>query len=223
MMAGGGLIEKPCPAMSQIEETETMSETSSQLTDFAPGAGTGAYPKSAPVSNAQAARASGSGSGSAPTNSGKGASRHTGQRPRVPDSVDYHNERRRYLARVRTNPGLRQRYIRKLLGYLLLRGAWSFGFFPVVLAFWIPLILAEFNPVVMVQSLLPHLESFVMSNPEVQARTISMLVSGWLSVGLFFFLFDVLINPFQSPFQKEADIHMRAWSQSQGLVPPDEM
>ena len=50
-----------------------------------------------------------------------------------------------------------------------------------------------------------------------------MLLAGWGSVGLFFFLFDVVINPFHSPFQKEADIHMRAWSQSQGLVPPDEV
>ncbi|MFW5825455.1 MAG: hypothetical protein ACOCVV_10880, partial [Marinobacter sp.] len=137
--------------------------------------------------------------------------------------TDYHNERRRYLARVRRNPGLRQQYLRSLIRYLLLRGAWSFGFFPVVLAFWVPLVLAEFNPVVMVQSLLPHLETFVSSNPEVQARTISMLVSGWVSIGLFFFLFDVIIHPFRSPFQQEADIHMRAWSQSQGLVPPDEM
>ncbi|GGY64246.1 hypothetical protein GCM10007071_08610 [Marinobacter zhanjiangensis] len=223
MMEVGGVIEKPRPAMSQIEETETMSETSSQLTGFAPGAGAGTYPQSGPASRAQAAQASGPGSAKARTVSGKGTPRQPGERPRVPDSTDYHNERRRYLARVRRSPGLRQRYIRKLLAYLLLRGAWSFGFFPVVLAFWIPLLLAEFNPVVMVQSLLPHLEAFVMSNPEVQARTISMLVSGWLSVGLFFFLFDVLINPFQSPFQKEADIHMRAWSQSQGLVPPDEM
>ena len=209
MMEVGGVIEKPRPAMSQIEETETMSETSSQFTDFAPRARKGTQRQSEPASRAKAARAPGA--------------HPPGERPRVTDSADYHNERRRYLARVRRNPGLRQRYIRKLLAYLLLRVAWSFGFFPVVLALWIPLILAEFNPVVMVQSLLPHLEAFVVSNPEVQARTISMLVSGWLSVGLLFFLFDVLINPFRSPFQKEADIHMRAWSQSQGLVPPDEM
>lgn len=144
-------------------------------------------------------------------------------RPRVPDASDYHNERRRYLARARRNPGLRQQYLRNLIGYLLLRGAWSFGFFPVVLAFWIPLVLAEFNPVVMVQSLLPHLEAFVASNPEIQARTVNTLISGWVSIGLFFLLFDVIIHPFRSPFQQEADIHMRAWSQSQGLVPPDEM
>lgn len=143
--------------------------------------------------------------------------------PRVPDAGDYHKERRRYLARVRRNPGLRQRYLRKLAGYLILRAAWSFGFFPVVLAFWVPFVMAEFNPVVMVQSLLPHLEAFVLSNPEVQARTLSTLAAGWLSIGLFFFLFDVVINPFRSPFEQEVDIHMRAWSQSQGLVPPDEV
>jgi TM2 domain-containing membrane protein YozV len=63
----------------------------------------------------------------------------------------------------------------------------------------------------------------VSSNPEIQARAVSTLLAGWVSIGLFFFLFDVVINPFRSPFQKEADIHMRAWSQSQGLVPPDEV
>ncbi len=144
-------------------------------------------------------------------------------RPKLADAADYHNERRRYLARARRNPGLRQHYLRSLLRYLILRGAWSFGFFPVVLAVWVPLVLAEFNPVVMVQSLLPHLQEFVTSNPEMQARTVTTLVSGWFSVGLFFLLFDVVIHPFRSPFQQEADIHMRAWSQSQGLVPPDEM
>lgn len=142
---------------------------------------------------------------------------------RVPDSTDYHNERRRYLARARKSTSLRQKYLRSLLGYLLVRAAWSFGFFPVVLAFWVPLVMAEFNPVVMVQGLLPHLQAFVSSNPEIQARTVNTLLSGWLSVSLFFYLFDVVINPFRSPFQQEADIHMRAWSQSQGLVPPDEM
>lgn len=219
MMEVGRLIEKPRPATSRIEETETMSETSSQLTDYSAQPRAASHPEPLPrpqAANTPRDRATVS-RNDAP------APGRRGNRPRVPDSADYHNERRRYLARARRNTGLRQLYIRNLLGYLLLRGAWSFGFFPVVLAFWVPLVLAEFNPVVMVQSLLPHLEAFVMANPQEQARTISMLVTGWLSVGLLFFLFDVLINPFRSPFQKEADIHMRAWSQSQGLVPPDEM
>lgn len=217
MMEVGRLIEKPRPATSQIEESKTMSETSSPLSDYS----THGRPTTEPSPGAQAANTvSGKPTVSA-TN--RGTLPHRRERPRVPDSADYHNERRRYLARARRTPELRQLYIRNLLGYLLLRGAWSFGFFPVVLAFWVPLVLAEFNPVVMVQSLLPYLDAFVMSNPEVQARTLSMLVTGWVSVSLFFFLFDVLIHPFQSPFQKEADIHMRAWSQSQGLVPPDEM
>lgn len=144
-------------------------------------------------------------------------------RPRVPDSRDYHAERRRYLARVRKNPGLRQQYLARLMAYLLRRCAWSFGFFPVVLAVWLPLALAGFNPVVMVQQLLPHLQAFVSSNPEVQARTLDHLMVGWVSISLFFLMFDVIITPFRSPFQQEADIHMRAWSQSQGIVPPDEV
>lgn len=221
MMEVGRLNEKPCPATSQIEETVTMSETSSQLTDYAARARTGSQPE--PLPQSQVATSP----GDRPTASANAkevpATGQSRERPRVPDSTDYHNERRRYLVRARRTPGLRQLYIRNLLGYLLVRGVWSFGFFPVVLAVWVPLVLAEFNPVVMVQSLLPYLEAFVVTNPEEQARTISMLVSGWLSVGLLFFLFDVLIHPFRSPFQQEADVHMRAWSQSQGLVPPDEM
>lgn len=193
-----------------------MSETSSQLTDYPSG------PRAINTPKVESPTHAHSGHRASEPSPALDAT-HPEQRPRVPDSTDYHNERRRYLARARRTPGLRQRYIRKLLGYLLLRGAWSFGFFPVVLGFWVPLVLAEFNPVVMVQSLLPHLETFVLSNPEVQARTVSTIISGWVSVGLLFFLFDVVINPFRSPFQEEADVHMRAWSQSQGLVPPDEM
>lgn len=144
-------------------------------------------------------------------------------RPKVPDSRDYHAERRRYLARARKNAVLQQHYLARLVVYLLRRCAWSFGFFPVVLAAWLPLVLAGFNPVVMVQQLIPHLQAFVSSNPEVQARTLDNLMVGWISIGLFFLLFDIIITPFRSPIQQEADIHMRAWSQSQGIVPPDEV
>lgn len=144
-------------------------------------------------------------------------------RPRLPDARDYYSERRRYLARARRNPGLRQQFLTDLAYYLVRRALWSFGFFPVVIAVWLPLVLAGFNPVVFAQSLIPHLEAFVSSNPEVQAYMLSNLIAGWVSVGLFFMLFDIILKPFQSPFQAEADRYMRAWSQSQGIVPPDEV
>ena len=44
---------------------------------------------------------------------------HRSTSPRMPDASAYHSERRRYLARARRNPGLRQRYLRNLAGYLL--------------------------------------------------------------------------------------------------------
>lgn len=137
--------------------------------------------------------------------------------------ADYWAERRRYLARIRRVPELRQRFVRDLALYLLRRAAWSFGFFPVVLAFWLPLVLSSFNPVVMAQTLLPWLQSFVAGNPEVQANTLSTLVSGWVSVGLFFMLFDLILTPFHSPFQREADAHMGVWSRRHAMDPPDEM
>lgn len=124
MMEVGRLIEKPRPATSRIEETETMSETSSQLTDYSaqPRAATHPEPSPRPVA------ANTPGDRPAVSRKDAPAPGRRGDRPRVPNSADYHNERRRYLARARRNTGLRQLYIRNLLGYLLLRGAWSFGF-----------------------------------------------------------------------------------------------
>lgn len=125
----------------------------------------------------------------------------------------YWLERRDYLARVRKAPELRQRYWRAIAIYTLRRTLWSFGFFPVFIAFWVPLVLSSFNPVVMINEVLPALESFVGANPEVQANTISTLVIAWLSVGFFFLVFDFVLTPFKSPYQYEADVHMRAWEQ----------
>ncbi len=123
----------------------------------------------------------------------------------------YWFERKQYLADIRGIPELRRRYMKALLIYLLRRFLWSFGFFPIFIAFWVPLVLAWFNPVVMVTNLLPHLQAFVNANPEVQAHTEQTLVIAWVSIGFFFAVFDLVLTPFKSPYEYEADVHMRAW------------
>lgn len=125
----------------------------------------------------------------------------------------YWLERRDYLAHVRKVPELRHRYWRAIAVYTLRRALWSFGFFPVFIAFWVPLVLSSFNPVVLINDVMPSLESFVGANPEVQANTISTLIIAWLSVSFFFLVFDFVLTPFKSPYQYEADVHMRAWEQ----------
>ncbi|WP_228260839.1 hypothetical protein [Marinobacter orientalis] len=131
----------------------------------------------------------------------------------APEVAAYWAERRHYLERIRRVPEIRQRYWRAIGVYLLRRILWSFGFFPVFLAFWIPFVLSSFNPVVMASDLIPLLESFVNANPEVQATTISTLAIAWGSVGFFFLVFDFVLTPFKSPYQYEADVYMRSWEQ----------
>ncbi|WP_242634351.1 hypothetical protein [Marinobacter salicampi] len=123
----------------------------------------------------------------------------------------YWSARRDYLAAIRKVPELRSRFVRALAIYVLRRLLWSFGFFPVFLGFWIPLVMANFNPVVLVSELLPALQAFVNANPEVQANTLSSLAIAWVSIGFFFLVFDFILTPFKSPYQYEADVYMRAW------------
>lgn len=146
-----------------------------------------------------------------------------GDRLPAPDVAAYWAERRRYVASIRKTPELRQQFWKALSIYLLRRVLWSFGFFPVLVAFWLPLVLASFNPVIMAADLLPLLQDFVNSNPEVQATTISSLITAWLSVGFFFLVFDFVLTPFRSPFQYEADIYMKAWEQLNHDRLPDKM
>ncbi len=169
-----------------------------------------------------------------PENALQAHASHDGDDPTGPAPVDadrmaaadvaaYWAERRRYLAKIRKTPELRQQYWKALGIYLLRRALWSFGFFPVLVAFWLPLVLASFNPVVMAADLLPLLEEFVNSNPEIQANTTSSLVMAWLSVGFFFLVFDMVLTPFRSPYQYEADVYMKAWEQLNHDQLPDKM
>ncbi len=141
----------------------------------------------------------------------------------APEVAAYWAERRRYLERIRKVPEIRQRFWREVAIYLLRRLLWSFGFFPVFIAFWVPFVLASFNPVVMASDLIPLLQEFVNSNPEVQATTISTLVIAWASIGFFFLVFDFVLTPFRSPYQYEADVYMRSWEQLNHDQLPDKV
>ncbi|PID41587.1 MAG: hypothetical protein CSB48_14425 [Proteobacteria bacterium] len=129
----------------------------------------------------------------------------------------YWIERKRYLERIKKIPELRTKGLKAMAAYLLRRFLWSFGFFPLFTGIWIPFVLYRFNPVAAVSDLLPHLQRFVQSNPEVQATTIETLFIAWFSIGFIFAVFDFVLTPYQSPYETEADIHMRAWEELQKL------
>lgn len=137
----------------------------------------------------------------------------TGTQRSRPRLEAYWVERKRYLEEIRGIPELRRRYLNAFMVYLIRRILWSFGFFPVFIGFWIPLVFARFNPVAMVDSALPHLEHFVEATAEVQATTMETLILSWLSIGLLFAVFDLVLTPFKSPYEYEADVHMRAWEE----------
>lgn len=133
--------------------------------------------------------------------------------PGSAELAPYWVERKRYLKEVKRIPELRQRFWSAVLVYLLRRVLWSFGFFPIFIAFWVPLVMASFNPVIMINDILPDLQAFVAANPEVQANRIQTLLIAWLSISFAFLIFDFVLTPFRSPYEYEADVYMRAWEQ----------
>jgi|GEM_PF-1854174 len=137
------------------------------------------------------------------------------RQPEAPVLEAYWVERKRYLEKIKGIPELKRRYASELTIYLLRRFMWSFGFFPVFLAFWIPLVFARFNPVAMVDAALPRMQAFVDATPQVQSNTMDTLIIAWFSIGLIFAVFDLVLTPFRSPYQYEADVHMRAWEELQ--------
>lgn len=141
----------------------------------------------------------------------------------APEVAAWWAERRRYLEQIRKVPELRHRFWKEVALYLLRRVLWSYGFFPVFMAFWLPFVLASFNPVVMATDLIPLLQSFVDSNPEQQATELSTLIIAWFSVGTFFMVFDFVLTPFRSPYEYEADVYMKAWEQLNHDSLPDKM
>ena len=155
----------------------------------------------------------------------RSARQHAGNRSAIhaPEVAAYWAERRRYLERIRRVPEIRQRYWRAIGMYMIRRVLWSFGFFPVFIAFWVPFVLSSFNPVVMASDLIPLLEGFVDANPEIQANTLSTLVIAWASIGFFFLVFDFVLTPFKSPYDYEADVYMRSWEQLNHDQLPDKV
>jgi len=123
----------------------------------------------------------------------------------------YIAERNAYLKFAKSQPHLRTQYAKAMAIYLVRRLLWSFGFFPIFIAFWLPLVLARFNPVAMVSNLLPVMEQFVNANPEIQATTIDTILISWLSIGFLFTVFDFILTPFKSPIEHATDIYMQAW------------
>lgn len=163
-------------------------------------------------------------SGSAPaqaTNASSSASRH--RTLQAPEVAAYWAQRRRYLEKVRKLPEVRQRFWRAVFIYLLRRVLWSFGFFPVFIAFWLPFVLSSFNPVVMASDLIPILQGFVQANPEEQATALSTVAIAWASIGFFFLVFDFVLTPFKSPYEYEADVYMRSWEQLNHDQLPDKV
>lgn len=141
----------------------------------------------------------------------------------APEVAAWWAERRQYLERIRKVPEIRQRFWREVAIYLLRRLLWSYAFFPIFIAFWLPFVLSSFNPVVMASDMIPLLQGFVNSNPEQQATTISTLAIAWLSIGSFFLVFDFVLTPFRSPYQYEADVYMKSWEQLNHDQLPDKM
>jgi len=142
----------------------------------------------------------------------------TGNPVDAPQVAAWWAERRNYLEKIRQVPEVRQRYRKELFFYLIRRALWSYGFFPVMMAFWLPLVLASFNPVVMAQDMISLLQGFIAGNPEQQANTISSLTLAWLSIGTFFLVFDFVISPFRSPYEYEADVYMKSWEQIHNIT-----
>ena len=141
----------------------------------------------------------------------------------APEVAAWWAERRQYLERIRKVPEIRHKFWREVGVYLLRRVLWSYGFFPVFIAFWLPFVMASFNPVVLATDMIPVLQSFIDSNPEEQATTISTLLIAWFSIGSFFLVFDFVLTPFRSPYQYEADVYMKSWEQLNHDQLPDKM
>lgn len=162
-------------------------------------------------------------SATAPTEPKASANQGHHKTLQAPEVAAYWAERRQYLQKVRKVPEVRQRFWRAVGIYLLRRILWSFGFFPVFIAFWLPFVLSSFNPVVMATDLIPILQNFVQANPEEQATALSTLAIAWASIGFFFLVFDFVLTPFKSPYEYEADVYMRSWEQLNHDQLPDKV
>jgi hypothetical protein len=139
------------------------------------------------------------------------AERHTAFFDTALLSRQYVRERTRYIEELKRQPGMLRKLVTASVLYLTRRMIWSFGFFPIVIAFWLPLVFARFNPVVMVNNLLPSLQSFVQANPQAQAAALETVFIAWFSIGFAFTIFDLILTPFRNPLEQATKYHMQAW------------
>ena len=143
------------------------------------------------------------------------------------DNVDaslvqaYWSERRRVLGFLKRDSRLKRRHYFKFLSYFFRRLLWAFGFFPVFLAFWIPLVMANFDLVVLMVNLRPLMDEFINAPTDVQSSMVDTIFIAWLSLGTAFAIFDLILCPYRSPYRTELDTHMRAWKIANGIPEMD--
>jgi hypothetical protein len=123
---------------------------------------------------------------------------------------DYWKIRESYLEQLKTDFKLKRENRKRILVYLFRKLLWSFGFFPVFLAVWIPLLLSHFNLVVFFQQLETLITSFLSQTPNLQAATTESIIIGWASIGCMFMVFDLVLTPYRSPYEEQADAYMKA-------------
>lgn len=123
---------------------------------------------------------------------------------------DYWKLRESYMADLKHDRELRKENRKRIAVYILRKLLWSFGFFPIFLAVWIPLLLSHFNLVVFSQQLIELFTSFLAQSPNLQAATSESIFIAWASIGCMFMVFDLVLTPYRSPFEEQADAYMKA-------------
>jgi hypothetical protein len=123
---------------------------------------------------------------------------------------DYWKLRESYLKALKQDDNLKKENRKRVAIYLLRKVLWSFGFFPIFLVVWIPLLLSHFNLVVFSQQLIDLFTSFLAQSPNLQAATSESILIGWASIGCMFMVFDLVLTPYRSPYEDEADAYMKA-------------
>ncbi|GAA3920098.1 hypothetical protein [Litoribacillus peritrichatus] len=123
---------------------------------------------------------------------------------------DYWKLRENYLTSLKDDKELKKENRKRVAVYVLRKLLWSFGFFPVFLTVWVPLLLSHFNLVVFSQQLIELFNGFLSQSPNLQAATSESIIIAWASIGCMFMVFDLVLTPYRSPFQEQADAYMKA-------------
>jgi hypothetical protein len=123
---------------------------------------------------------------------------------------DYWKLRDSYMNDLKHDRELRKENRKRIAIYILRKLLWSFGFFPIFLAVWIPLLLSHFNLVVFSQQLIELFTSYLAQSPNLQAATSESIIIAWASIGCMFMVFDLVLTPYRSPFEEQADAYMKA-------------